>query len=260
MIKKLITSAAIIAASTALANAATFTYDSSAITDAANSAISVSGTSGSGYGSYTVTLVLDADAFVSAVADGTGVTFASVQGSGGAQFSYGTYTDTTNALGLGWFTYGTTSPFSYAPTSGTLSDGSTLVNGTEQETTVNLSTGLAEAIADLDIVSAVLSATISSSGVYYYLTYVTSDSIVTTISGYNSGAKFASYGTLATLYLNSSYVTYAVLEESYTNDIATMQETNLSVLAASIPEPSAFGLLTGVGALALVASRRRRKA
>lgn len=88
MIKKLITSAAIIAASTALANAATFTYDSSAITDAANSAISVSGTSGSGYGSYTVTLVLDADAFVSAVADGTGVTFASVQGSGGAQFSY----------------------------------------------------------------------------------------------------------------------------------------------------------------------------
>lgn len=125
---------------------------------------------------------------------------------------------------------------------------------------MNLSTGLAEAIADLDIVSAVLSATISSSGVYYYLTYVTSDSIVTTISGYNSGAKFASYGTLATLYLNSSYVTYAVLEESYTNDIATMQETNLSVLAASIPEPSAFGLLTGVGALALVASRRRRKA
>lgn len=258
MIKKLITSAAVIAASTALANAATFTYDSSAITDAANSAISVSGST-SGYGNFTLTMVLDADAFVSAVANSTGVTFASVQGSGAAQLSYGT--GTSYSLGVGWFSTGTTSPFNYAATSTSLSDGSTLVDGTEQETTVNLSTGLAEAIADLDIVSAVLSATASTNGVYYYLTYVTFDSIVTTISGYASGAKFSSYGSVATLYLNSSYVTYAVLEESYTNDIATMQETNLSVLAASaIPEPSAFGLLTGVGALALVASRRRRKA
>ena len=33
----------------------------------------------------------------------------------------------------------------------------------------------------------------------------------------------------------------------------------LSVAAAAIPEPSAFGLLSGLGALALVASRRRRK-
>lgn len=40
----------------------------------------------------------------------------------------------------------------------------------------------------------------------------------------------------------------------------TVQLSNINVLAtSSIPEPSAFGLLAGIGALALVASRRRRK-
>jgi len=35
-------------------------------------------------------------------------------------------------------------------------------------------------------------------------------------------------------------------------------ETRVGTLTLGIPEPSAFGLLAGVGALALVASRRRR--
>ncbi|HIV04039.1 MAG TPA: PEP-CTERM sorting domain-containing protein, partial [Candidatus Spyradosoma merdigallinarum] len=34
---------------------------------------------------------------------------------------------------------------------------------------------------------------------------------------------------------------------------------NVQVSYSAIPEPSAFGLLAGLGALALVASRRRRK-
>ncbi len=39
----------------------------------------------------------------------------------------------------------------------------------------------------------------------------------------------------------------------------TVGVKNISVVSSAIPEPSAFGLLAGLGALALVASRRRRK-
>ena len=39
-----------------------------------------------------------------------------------------------------------------------------------------------------------------------------------------------------------------------------MPVLTISVSSAAIPEPSAFGLLAGVGALALVATRRRRRA
>ncbi|MBE6401213.1 MAG: hypothetical protein E7037_04195 [Verrucomicrobia bacterium] len=48
----------------------------------------------------------------------------------------------------------------------------------------------------------------------------------------------------------------AILEEGWTY---TLTADNGSTLTLTIPEPSAFGLLAGVGALALVASRRRRK-
>ena len=44
----------------------------------------------------------------------------------------------------------------------------------------------------------------------------------------------------------------------FTGDWSLSKENNTLYLVASIPEPSAFGLLAGLGALLLVGTRRRR--
>ena len=77
------------------------------------------------------------------------------------------------------------------------------------------------------------------------------------VSGYD-GTDFGSSKLCATadyssIYLNSDYVAAAYV----TPGVATKEQ----IVAAGnvIPEPSAFGMLAGLGALALVAARRRRK-
>ena len=62
---------------------------------------------------------------------------------------------------------------------------------------------------------------------------------------------------------NASYLTLsdvAIYEgELDGTQVAYLSENKAPVSFSAIPEPSAFGLLAGLGALALVASRRRRK-
>ena len=78
------------------------------------------------------------------------------------------------------------------------------------------------------------------------------------VSGADTAANFGASGLRSTadyssIYLNSDYVAAAYV----TPGVATKEQ----IVAAGnvIPEPSAFGMLAGLGALALVASRRRRK-
>ena len=60
-----------------------------------------------------------------------------------------------------------------------------------------------------------------------------------------------------------SYAAYGVIfnarEAGGSNGGVAVSIDNVQVSYSAIPEPSAFGLLAGLGALALVASRRRRK-
>ena len=62
---------------------------------------------------------------------------------------------------------------------------------------------------------------------------------------------------------DASYAAYGVIfnanEAGGSNGGVAVQISNVQVSYSTIPEPSAFGLLAGLGAMALVASRRRRK-
>ena len=74
------------------------------------------------------------------------------------------------------------------------------------------------------------------------------------VDHYNVSLSFAS---------DASYAAYGVIfnanEASGNNGGVAVSIDNVRVSYSAIPEPSAFGLLAGLGALALVASRRRRK-
>ena len=84
------------------------------------------------------------------------------------------------------------------------------------------------------------------------------DGSVVTISGLRSEQRYSNDSPVSLSYDDSllGVPAYTASADDWTLD--SLVATNTAALSAA-PEPSAFGLLAGLGALALVASRRRRK-
>ena len=76
---------------------------------------------------------------------------------------------------------------------------------------------------------------------------------------YASGLKAGSAGAAALTFDDSVATSYYFNSYMGGNEVNMKSLSNLAATTAPVPEPSAFGMLAGLGALALVASRRRRK-
>lgn len=103
-----------------------------------------------------------------------------------------------------------------------------------------------------------------SSGVSYYIAFVTSDNL----SAAQSLTSFSS-STLSSLQLLADTAVAGGLATAGSligsggsvsgSTYSAVVAATLTTVEATIPEPSAFGLLAGVGVLALAASRRRSR-
>lgn len=106
--------------------------------------------------------------------------------------------------------------------------------------------------------------TLTTTETYYVYIWHTDDTAIsssTAVGTVISGGKFYSEGGVSAF--GGSLDTSTASQWGLLNAQKTLASTSYAPaglkIVTSIPEPSAFGMLAGLGALALVASRRRRK-
>ena len=264
MIRNIITAAALLAASAALASAATVTTftDLSTTTTTDGVTCTVSGTTA------TITATTSTDLFVSS---NTG--------------------STTSASNYPYYSTTVTVVLDYSTV---LSAATAITDSSDIVALVTISTGSSTA-TDIGIGLYNGSIVWTYGGAYYDSTNVfsLSDTTVTSAvdeNGYltvtvvaneyytssshysrmylSDGTSYSScYGLVSgsTVYteieLNTEYVLGVTVTAGTdeTNIASTSTTLAAAVAAAAVPEPSTFGLLAGIGALALVAARRRRR-
>ncbi len=95
-----------------------------------------------------------------------------------------------------------------------------------------------------------------SSEKQYQFMFVNSNTAISSFGEYQAAAVQLSLNVLQQSSLSQGDGTY---KSNEINSWEGMYIPNVTIVTSTIPEPSAFGLLAGVGALALVAARRRRR-
>jgi len=257
MITKILSVATLIVASTALANAATVLTLDSATLKSNNGTYTVSGQSiGSGYGEFSVSVVFDIDALntkMKATFTGTKSNIINVQNSSSTLIGI-KYDGYSSAKTAGLFGSWSSDFNTYALTEGS-GNGSNYIGATSTS-----GQGLNSFFTSNTVTAAALTFTLSSSATNVYLTLKTSSGntiTTTTLTGSNSSLKASGFGPLSTLAYDASLVTYLTVDGTVLSEDNAKKQNEANLIA--VPEPSAFGLLAGLGAIALAVSRRRSR-
>ncbi|MBQ8446079.1 MAG: PEP-CTERM sorting domain-containing protein [Opitutales bacterium] len=232
--KKYITIAALLAAGTSFANALELD-DGVKFTTSSFSTENAWTTTESG---VSVTLLLKVDAF-SALFDSATATarpvFVSVSGSG------------TNIVGL------------EAHEGDRIVGASGVVAGGTYDNVYSMAGGDNDSIASIDwndVVAAALTMSFesSASGTAWALTVLKKDGSYYDQTASNAKLRWSNMGDITKIDIDTD-----VVSEAYAFDGFVSSTDAYSLNKSVIPEPSAFGMLAGLGAFALVASRRRRR-
>ena len=213
--------------------ATVLTLDSSALQAAGGSYTLTEGIN-SGYGNFSVTMALDAQAFQDAIL------------AGNVKANIFSANNNMIGLGLNYVSSGTPTAGIYGSWQGENYNRTiTSVNGSS----LNLNTGLKELFTENSYESAAITYQITSTGTWTYLTLVDSEGTVTTYGGQDSGLKASGFGALTSFTYGTDYVKYLVVDNT-TLQAGASQEANLNAIAAGacrsrtgygIPQPDWSG-------------------
>lgn len=240
MKKTLFLLSCVVASSLMVQGATVLTLDSSELQAAGGSYTLTEGIN-SGYGNFSVTMALDAQAFQDAIL------------AGNVKANIFSANNNKIGLGLNYVSSGTPTAGIYGSWQGENYNRSiTSVNDSD----LNLNTGLKELFTENSYESAAITYQITSTGTWTYLTLVDSEGAATTYGGQDSGLKSSGFGALTSFTYGTDYVKYLVVDNT-TLQADASQEANLNAIAAAaVPEP-ATASLSLIGLAALMMRRRR---